>query len=134
MESGYTVEQAALEIGCSSKSIRNYIKKGLLSAKMDHGKLIISLESLRTLSGKKAGKVERKNGSLSTVTVDLSYLEGLLTKNAQLQAQASMLLEHKRHSEELAVKVGNLETLVDDLEYQLQSERSRGFWSRLFRR
>lgn len=126
MENGSTVEQVAKTLNVSTKSIRNYIKKGLLSAELNDGKLYISLESIRNFPSKKLGKVEAEKDSISKVTIELSYLEGLLTRNAQLEVQAQALLEHKAGMESLTQQVA-------DLEAELQKERSKGFWSRLFR-
>jgi DNA-binding transcriptional MerR regulator len=126
MENGSTVEQVAKTLNVSTKSIRNYIKKGLLSATLNDGKLYISLESIRNFPSKKHGKVETEKNSISKVTIELSYLEGLLTRNAQLEVQAQALLEHKAGMESLTRQ-------VTDLEAELQKERSKGFWSRLFR-
>lgn len=126
MENGSTVEQAAKTLNVSTKSIRNYIKKGLLSATLNDGKLYISLESIRNFPSKKLGKVETEKDTISKVTIELSYLEGLLTRNAQLEVQAQALLEHKAGMESLTQQVA-------DLEAELQKERSKGFWSRLFR-
>lgn len=126
MENGSTVEQAAKTLNVSTKSIRNYIKKGLLSATLTDGKLYISLESIRNFPSKKLGKVEAEKDSVSKVTIELSYLEGLLTRNAQLEVQAQALLEHK-------AGMNSLTQQVADLEAELQKERSKGFWSRLFR-
>ena len=126
MENGSTVEQVAKTLNVSTKSIRNYIKKGLLSATLNDGKLYISLESIRNFPSKKLGKVEAEKDSVSKVTIELSYLEGLLTRNAQLEVQAQALLEHKTGMESLTRQVA-------DLEAELQKERSKGFWSRLFR-
>ena len=126
MENGLTVEQVALELKISTKSVRNYIKKGLLTATLVDRKLYISLESLRNLSGKRLGKVEAEKDNISKVTIDISYLEGLLTRTAQLESQAQALLQHKAGMESLTQQVA-------DLEAELQKERSKGFWSRLFR-
>ena len=126
MESGSTVEQVAKTLNVSTKSIRNYIKKGLLSAELNDGKLYISLESIRNFPSKKLGKVEAEKDTISKVTIELSYLEGLLTRNAQLEVQAQALLEHKAGMESLSQQVA-------DLEAELQKERSKGFWSRFFR-
>lgn len=126
MENGSTVEQVAKTLNVSTKSIRNYIKKGLLSATLTDGKLYISLESIRNFPSKKLGKVESKKDNVSKVTIELSYLEGLLTRNAQLEVQAQALLEHKAGMESLTQQVA-------DLEAELQKEQSKGFWSRLFR-
>lgn len=126
MENGSTVEQVAKTLNVSTKSIRNYIKKGLLSATLNNGKLYISFESIRNFPSKKRGKVETEKDSISKVTIELSYLEGLLTRNAQLEVHAQALLEHKAGMESLTQQVA-------DLEAELQKERSKGFWSRLFR-
>lgn len=137
----YTIEQAAMELNVSTKSIRTYIKKGLLPAYLKSGKYFITLEGIRTFKLKKYARVEINSEDASKVTIDLNHWEGLLIRNIQLEAQNKALLEFKKDRDNLvqdrdnlAAKVGDLETLVDDLEQQLQSKRSRGFWSRLFNR
>jgi len=120
METGYTIEQAASALRVSTKSIRNYIKKGILLAELVNGKYIISLESIRYFPGGSRKSLQANLSSSSTVQVEISYLEGLLTRNAQLEAQAQAAIEYKAR--------------VADLEELLKKERSRGFWSRLLNR
>lgn len=127
MEDGYTIEQASKALGVSTKTVRNRIKSGMISATLVDGKYVVSLESIRHFPRKNQGKFQAEKSHSSTVPVELSYLEGLLTRNAQLEAQAQGLLEHKAARDELTKRVA-------DLEAELTQVRSRGFWSRLFNR
>ena len=142
--SGWVSTQVAAEaLGVDPRTVRTYIGRGILKAKVEgegvEKAYSVNIDSLYTLrdARKSAGKGPRKTRGDSA---DAENLSGLIrdltaqivetsTEAARLRAQLQLTEQTQSSLEEEA------QTLRDErdrLRAELEAERSKGFWSRLF--
>lgn len=103
-----TIQEAVKTLGISRKTLYRWIDKGLLSREKEGNRAYVSLAEVRALcdrvttqqdieivSGDMSGTHQRGQGDTNRVTVDMPYLEGLLVRLVQLEAEKRYLLEYK---------------------------------------
>ena len=143
-ESGWVTTRVAAEaLGVDPRTIRTYIRRGLLKARVEGegvGKAysvdIDSLQALRdarNASGKRPHKIREKSASaedlaelirdLTTQVVEASTEAADLRARLQLTERAQSSLEEEARA---------LRDERDRLRSELEDERSKGFWARLF--
>ena len=143
-ESGWVTTRVAAEaLGVDPRTIRTYIRRGLLKARVEGegvGKAysvdIDSLQALRdarNASGKRPHKTREKSASaedlaelirdLTTQVVEASTEAADLRTRLQLTERAQSSLEEEARA---------LRDERDRLRSELEDERSKGFWARLF--
>jgi DNA-binding transcriptional MerR regulator len=143
-ESGWVTTQVAAEaLGVDPRTVRTYIRQGLLHAKVEgegvEKAYSVDIDSLYALrdSRKETGKRPRKVREKSADAEDLAALVRDLT--AQLIETSSeaahlrtrlQLTERAQSSLEEHAQV--LREERDRLRAELEAERSKGFWVRLF--
>ena len=138
-----TTRVAAEALGVDPRTIRTYIRRGLLKARVEGegvGKAysvdIDSLQALRDVrnaSGKRPHKNREKSASaedLAELVRDLtSQVVEASTEAADLRARLQ-LTEQTQSSLEKEAQA--LRDERDRLRSELEAERSKGFWARLF--
>ena len=146
--SGWTTTQAAARaLGVSPRTIRLYIEKGELEGQLESGTdkriWLVSIDSLNTLRAKRGtGGIVPENEPEIAETVpeamhDLALrLENRAAEAAELRTRLELtektystiedernrLIEHLKRTEEETEK----------LRQELENERSKSFWQRLF--
>ena len=117
-ESGWVTTQVAAEaLGVDPRTVRTYIRQGLLNAKVQgegvEKAYSVDIDSLYALrdTRKSSGKGPRKTRETSASAEDLTGLIRDLT---------AQLVETNSEAAHLRTRA------------ELEAERSRGFWSRLF--
>jgi len=129
-----TIQEAARIANISRPTIYRWIEKGLLSREKDGKRAYVSLAEVQALC--KQGDTDDthddtqsvKAGSDDTnrVTVDVTYLEGLLVRLGQLEAEKRYLLEYKAGVEQKDKEIDRLKDEVNRLRLP--------WWKRLFRK
>jgi len=147
-DSGWTTTAAAAKaLGVTARTIRLYIDRGDLEGKLEEGTdkriWLVSIDSLNTLRAKRGtgGFVPETDPEISETVPeamrDLAVrLESRASEAAELRTrleltektQSTIENERNRLEEELARERGRAEQLQQELE----AERSKGFWRRLF--
>ena len=143
-DSGWVTTQVAAEaLGVDPRTVRTYINRGILNAKVE-GKgvekaysvdvdSLYALRDARKSSGKDPRKVREKSASaedfaelirdLTTQVVRTSSEAAALRVRLQLTEQAQSSLEEEARA---------LREERDRLRAELEAKRSKGFWARLF--
>jgi hypothetical protein len=143
-ESGWVTTQVAAEsLGVDPRTVRTYISRGILKAKVE-GKGVekaysVDIDSLYALrdARKSSGTGPRKTRAKSADAEDFADLFRDLTAQviersseaADLRARLQLTERAQSTLEEEATK---LREERDRLREELEAERSKGFWSRLF--
>ena len=145
-ESGWVTTRVAAEaLGVDPRTIRTYIRRGLLKARVEGegvGKAysvdIDSLQALRdtrNASGKRPHKSREKSASaedLAELIRDLTaQVVEASTEAADLRARLQLT---ERAQSSLEEEARTLREERDRLRSELEAERSKGFWARLFGR
>jgi DNA-binding transcriptional MerR regulator len=143
-ESGWVTTQVAAEaLGVDPRTVRTYISRGILNAKVE-GKGVekaysVDIDSLYALrdARKSPGKHPRKTRAKSADAEDLAALVRELTSQlvftsadaAHLRTRLQLTEQTQSSLEEQAQA---LREERDRLREELEAERSKGFWARLF--
>ena len=116
MEEYLTVKEASLELGVSEKTVKKYIKDGILRAQMINGRWAIAAESLRELPRNLYGRIQEKVGiPANKLLVDRNKYESLLKEVARLQAREELLWSFRQELEEMKRRIEALEREVGKL-------------------
>jgi excisionase family DNA binding protein len=98
-----TIQQASVILNIGRKTIYRWIDKGLLSKTKEGKNAYVSMSEVRALCDRSDTQVDTLRDThkdTNTATVDVSYLEGLLVRLGQLEAEKRYLLEYKTGLEE----------------------------------
>lgn len=140
----HTVTEAAKLAGVTRRTIYRYIKQGKLSTVVtgSESTQIDTSELLRvfgSLSQQEAPKV-----STGSLVEEPEYVTRLMAEMSQIrdlvQGQQQLLLEDKIETQKLREQVTGLQNErdsvaqeLDKVKAELEAERGKGFWKRLFR-
>ncbi|HCA4642680.1 TPA: helix-turn-helix domain-containing protein [Klebsiella pneumoniae] len=140
----HTVTEAAKLAGVTRRTIYRYIKQGKLSTVVtgSESTQIDTSELLRvfgSLSQQEAPKV-----STGSQVEEPEYVTRLMAEMSQIrdlvQGQQQLLLEDKIETQKLREQVTGLQNErdsvaqeLDKVKAELEAERGKGFWKRLFR-
>ena len=143
-ESGWVTTQVAAEaLGVDPRTVRTYIRQGLLNARVEgegvEKAYSVDIDSVYALrdARKSSGKGPRKNRESSASAEDLTGLiRDLTAQVVETNSEAASLrtrlqLTERAHSS-LEEEARALREERDRLRAELEAERSRGFWARLF--
>jgi DNA-binding transcriptional MerR regulator len=143
-ESGWVTTQVAAEaLGVDPRTVRTYIRQGLLDAKVEgegvEKAYSVDIDSLYALrdSRKSSGKRPRKVRESSAGADELTGLIRELTAQlVETNAEAAHLRTRLQLTEQAQSSLGEQTRALieerDRLRAELEAERSKGFWSRLF--
>ena len=134
-------------MGVSSRTVRLYIERGELEGQLDSGTdkrvWLVSIDSLNTLRAKRGtgGMVPENNPEIAETIPEAMHdlavrLENRAAEAAELRTrleltektQSTIEDERNRLLEELARE----KERGEQLQAELEAERSKGFWQRLF--
>ena len=112
-----TVREASEELGVSEKTVKKYIKNGILRAEMINGRWAISVESLGEVPRNLYGRNKEEIGKLPSnkLVVDRNKYEALLKEVARLRAREELLSTFGQELEEVKRKIEILEGEVRQL-------------------
>jgi predicted transcriptional regulator len=146
--SGWTTTQAAARaLGVTPRTVRLYIDRGELEGMLETGTekriWLISIDSLNTLRAKRGtgGIVPEKSPeiaeSIPEAMHDLAVrLENRASEAAELRTRLELTEKTQSTIEEernrLAESLRQAEGQAEMLRKELEAERSKGFWQRLF--
>lgn len=131
----FSVKEASLFLKCSTKTIYNYLKNGLLEAKKVNGEWAISAESLEMISKKEFGRSLEPSETLfealhrGKILIEQSMYEELLKEVGRLRAIEALLVEYKKTNEELLQSVAELKKQL-----RVAEEQPHGLWKRWLRK
>ena len=135
-----TIQEAAKIANIGRKTIYRWIDKGLLSREKEGNRAYVSLSEVRALCVRgvtqqdtesvSSGVTDTQQGTLNdtqgahkdtnTATVDVSYLEGLLVRLGQLEAEKRYLLEYKTGLEEKDKELAEARATITKARNELQ--------------
>jgi len=138
-----TTQVAAEALGVDPRTVRTYISRGELKARVEgegvEKAYSVDVDSLYALrdARKSSGKGPRKNRGKSADAEDLAALVRDLTSQlVSTSAEAAHLRTRLQLTEQtqssLEEEARDLREDRDRLRTELEAERSKGFWSRLF--
>lgn len=143
-DSGWVTTQVAAEaLGVDPRTVRTYINRGILNAKVE-GKGVekaysVDVDSLYALrdARKSSGKEPRKIREKSANVEDLAELiRDLTTQVVRTSSEAAALRTRlqltERAQSSLEEEARALREERDRLRAELEAKRSKGFWARLF--
>jgi hypothetical protein len=113
-----SIKEAGLFLRCSTKTVYNYLQKGLLEAKKVNGKWAIPVEYLENLSKKEFGKSLEPSETLfealrqGNILIERGAYEEMLKEIGRLRATEALLVEYKKTNEELLHRVAELEEQI----------------------
>jgi transcriptional antiterminator len=140
-DSGWTTTAAAAKaLNVSPRTIRLYIEKGELEGRLEEGTdkriWLVSIESLNTLRAKRgtSGIVPDESPEVAvTVPEAMRELALRLEIRAAEAAELRTRLELTEKTQSTIEQERNqFQERVEKLETELEAERSKGFWQRLF--
>ena len=140
-DSGWTTTAAAAKaLNVSPRTIRLYIEKGELEGRLEEGTdkriWLVSIDSLNTLRAKRgtSGIVPDASPEIAeTVPEAMRELALRLESRAAEAAELRTRLELTEKTQSTIEQERNqLRERVEKLETELEAERSKGFWQRLF--
>jgi DNA-binding transcriptional MerR regulator len=139
--SGWTTTAAAAKaLNVSPRTIRLYIEKGELEGRLEEGTdkriWLVSIDSLNTIRAKRgtSGIVPDESPEIAeTVPEAMRELALRLESRAAEAAELRIRLELTEKTQSTVEQERNqLQERVEKLETELEAERSKGFWQRLF--
>jgi hypothetical protein len=147
-DSGYTTTAAAARVlGVSPRSVRLYIERGELSGKLEKGTdkriWLVSIDSINTLRARRGtGGISPESSPEVAETVpdamrDLAFrLESRAAEAAELRTRLELTAQTQSSVEEERVRLEEAlakeRERAEQLQAELEVERSKGFWQRLF--
>jgi excisionase family DNA binding protein len=99
-----TIQEAARIANISRKTLYRWIEKGLISKEKDKNLSYVSLAEVKALCDRGTNQQDTENVTgdnqgtqqdTNRVTVDVTYLEGLMVRLGQYEAERRYLLEYK---------------------------------------
>jgi DNA-binding transcriptional MerR regulator len=138
-----TTQVAAESLDVDPRTVRTYIRQGLLNAKVEgegvEKAYLVDIDSLYALrdSRKSSGKSPHKTRAKSADAEDLAGLVRdltgqLVSSSAEAASLRTRLQLTERAQSMLEDEARELREERDRLRAELEAERSKGFWSRLF--
>jgi excisionase family DNA binding protein len=97
---GLTISEVAQRLSVSTRTVHRYLKKGLLEAKRDGGRVYVSEESLRKIDSLKAAKVQGLVDPTKHVVVERDDWQDTVARLAHLETEQQYLLGFKEEVEE----------------------------------
>jgi chromosome segregation ATPase len=143
-ESGWVTTQVAAEaLGVDPRTVRTYISRGELKAKVEGEGVekaysvdidsLYALRDARKSSGKSARKVRAKSADAEDLAALVRDLTSQLVSTSAEAAHLRTRLELTESAQStLADEARDLREERDRLWAELEAERSKGFWQRLF--
>ena len=138
-EGWVTTKVAAEAIGVTARTIRTYIHEGELQGKVEkegiNKRLLVSIASLDELRMRREreGKFRPQRGSPSAREKgEGDVAEVIRELTARLEERAAEAASLRTRLELTAEAESTLKERVAKLEEELEAERSKGFWRRLF--
>ena len=138
-EGWVTTKVAAEAIGVTPRTIRTYIHEGELEGKVEqegiNKRLLVSIASLDELRMRREteGKFRPQRGSSSAREKgEGDVAEVIRDLTARLEERAAEAASLRTRLELTAEAESTLKERVTKLEEELEAERSKGFWRRLF--
>lgn len=147
-DSGWTTTAAAAKaLGVSSRTVRLYIERGELEGQLESGTdkrvWLVSIDSLNTLRAKRGtgGIVPENNPEIAETIPEAMHdlavrLENRAAEAAELRTRLELTektqstIEDERNR--LLEELDREKERGEQLQAELEAERSKGFWQRLF--
>ena len=147
-DSGWTTTQAAAKaLGVSPRTIRLYLEKGELDGKLETGTdkriWLVSIDSINTLRAKRGpgGIIPDESAEIAETIPhamrDLALrLENRASEAAELRTRLELTEKTQTTIEQeraqLVEELARQKEQAEQLRAELEAERSKGFWRRLF--
>lgn len=140
------LSQAATAVGITRRTLYNHIEQGRVTVSRGekntrvidvselirvYGTVNLSEKQVHTDSQRKNAQSDFPHEDLKAMRAELAELRELIQNQQQLLLEDKQQREHKSEAEELERK--RLQQEVTDLKQQLEVERKKSFWKRLFK-
>lgn len=139
------LSQAAEAVGITRRTLYNHIAQGKVTVSRDvknarvidvseliraYGSVKLPGKEVNTDSQRKNTQPGFPNEDLKGMRMELAQLRELVQS---MQGQQQLLLEDAKRRDEQAAEITRLQSEADELRRQLEQERSKGFWARIFK-
>ena len=147
--SGWTTTAAAAKaLGVSPRTVRLYIERGELYGKLEEGTdkrvWLVSIDSINTLRARRGtgGTVPESSPDIAETVPDAMRdlalrLEFRAAEAAELRTRLELTAQTQSTVEEERIRLEEAlareRERAEQLQAELETERSKGFWERLFR-
>jgi len=140
------LSQAAGAVGITRRTLYNHIEQGRVTVSRGekntrvidvselirvYGTVNLPEKQVRTDSQRKNAQSDFSNEALSAMRKELAELRELIQSQQQLLLEDKQQREQKNEAEELERQ--RLQQEVSDLKQQLEAERNKPFWTKLFK-
>lgn len=140
------LSQAAEAVGITRRTLYNHIAQGKVTVSRDvknarvidvseliraYGSVKLPGKEVSTDSHRKNTQSDFSNEDLKAMRAELTELRVLIQNQQQLLLEDKQQREQKSEAEELERQ--RLQQEVTNLKQQLEAERKKGFWKRLFK-
>lgn len=137
--------QAAEAVGITRKTLYSHIDKGLVSVTRQQGKRYVDVSELIRHYGSVSLPEEKVNGVTRSQTIHnddtILAMQRELVELRKLIEKQQLLLEDKQETDRLREQVTGLQNErgavafeLEKVKAELEVERKKGFWRRLFER
>lgn len=147
-DSGWTTTSAAAKaLGVSPRTVRLYIERGELSGRLEEGTdkriWLVSIDSLNSLRARRGtgGIVPESDPEIAETVPDAMRdlalrLESRAAEAAELRTRLELTAQTQSSVEEERIRLEEAlakeRERAEQLQAELEAERSKGFWQRLF--
>ena len=96
MDEKVTLQVASKALNVSTKTIRRYIERGIISKSKEGTRIFVPMDEIRNLKNRQV-KMDKYHPvhQKDKITVDRTHYDGLLTRLGQLEGERKYLLEYK---------------------------------------
>jgi len=135
MNEAVSIKEAAKALNVSHRTVWNYIKKGKLDKVMVANKAHVTQASIERLSQDSTQTVnESISVSPGKAVVEVAYLEALMTRLGQLEAEKRYLLEYQADREAKEKELVEARARLTELETEVaRLSKKKSWWRRYWK-
>lgn len=125
---------AASAAGIARKTLYRHIARGEISVTRHNGKRVIDVSELIRKYGNVSLPDKKKQRDTVTNVTENATLDALVREVSDLRSQMLLLLEDKEQRAAERQQLLDQQKQIEQLTSELEAERSRSGWSKIFRK
>lgn len=125
---------AASAAGIARKTLYRHIERGEISVTRHNGKRVIDVSELIRKYGNVSLPDKKKQRDTVTNVTENATLDALVREVSDLRSQMLLLLEDKEQRAAERQQLLDQQKHIEQLTSELEAERSRSGWSKIFRK
>lgn len=141
----WTIQEAAVKAGLSTRTLRRRIKEGSVYATLEDGKYYLDSNEVDRLTGLSTqvdtGRVDKarplsKQLTTPTAVIALDKVEydRLIYRVGQLEEREQRLIEYQQDRETKDNELSEARQRIEELEKKLSEMKNKSWWRRLFKK